>query len=681
MKTSRTFAAVLCVALFLSGSAVVAAAADPPGRAVDIKYISGQVSLQQGGVNDWVAAVVNRPLTTADRVWADKDSRAELHLGSAALRMGAETSLTLTNVSDQTVQVELDQGALNLWVRHLFDGEIYEVDTPNLAFTITRSGDYRFDVDPSGVTRITVRHGEGEATGQGNAVKVGAGEQVSFSNGTSLEHQISDAPPPDGFDDWCRVRDERAEHSPSARYVSPDVPGGEDLDDYGHWQQTPAYGSVWVPSAVAPGWAPYHYGHWVWVAPWGWTWVDDAPWGYAPAHYGRWVFFGGVWGWAPGPVVVGVAPIYAPALVGWVGGPGWGVGIGFGVGFGVVGGVGWFPLGFGEPFVPGYAVSRGYFQNVNVTNTHITNITNVTNNYYNNTNNVQNINYANRSVPGATTAVSRNVMENGQPVGKSAVSVPVSEAMHAPIATAAPVAPSKNSVLGVNAGAHAAAPPAPAVSRPVVSKSPPPPKPVPFEAQQAALAKNPGRPLDPQTEQQIRSRLPQQNAQGSNGPGTKGDTNPGAGRPAPPTMGGQPAGNNAARSVPRPPTPGQVNPGQANNAPGDATGARPVPRPPQPGQANNAPNNNQQLDRPSDNRANPGGPEGAANAGRNPATDGASQSNGPANRNAARTEGQSRSAPTPGGGANHGGGHPGAHKPPHPPKKNGGPKHEEPKGR
>lgn len=551
MKTSRAFAAAM---LFLSVSSFVAAADDPPGRAVDLKYISGQVSVQPGGVDDWAAAVVNRPLTTADRVWADKDSRVELHLGSAALRMGAETSLTLTNVSDQTVQVELDQGALNVWVRHLRDGEIYEVDTPNLAFTITQPGDYRFDVDSAGLTRITVRRGEGEATGQGNAVKVRSGEQASFSNGTSLEHQTSDAPPPDGFDDWCRVRDEREEHSQSARHVSPDVPGGEDLDDYGSWQKTPSYGSVWVPNSVAPGWAPYHYGHWVWIEPWGWTWVDDAPWGYAPAHYGRWVFYGGFWGWAPGPVVVGVAPVYAPALVGWVGGPGWGVGFGIGVG------VGWFPLGFGEPFVPGYAVSRNYFQNVNVTNTHITNITNVTNNYYNNANNVQNINYANRAMPGATTAVSRNVMENGQPVGKAGVSVPVSQAMHAPITTAAPVAPSKNSVLGVNAGQHAAVPPAQAVSRPVVSKTAPPPKPVPFEAKQEALAKNPGHPLDPQTEQQIRARLPQNNAQAGNRPGTPGAANPSAGRPA-----------NAAsnRPVPRPPE------GQYRHEPAPRGGANP----------------------------------------------------------------------------------------------------------
>ena len=110
--------------------------------------------------------VSNRPLTTADRVWADKDSRGELQLGGALMRISAETSMTLTNVSDQTVQVELDQGTLNVRVRHLYDGEIYEVDTPNVAFTITKSGEYRFDVDPDeDATFVTVWKGKGEVTG------------------------------------------------------------------------------------------------------------------------------------------------------------------------------------------------------------------------------------------------------------------------------------------------------------------------------------------------------------------------------------------------------------------------------------------------------------------------------------------------------------------------------------
>ncbi len=570
MSTLRRFAPAMWVVLLVFVSAVTAMA-DPPNRAVDIRYLSGQVSLQPGGVNDWVAAVINRPLTSADRVWTDRDSRAELGLGTAALRMDSETSLTLINVDDQNVQVELDQGTLNLHIRKLYDGEIYEVDTPNLAFTVTKSGDYRFDVDPNGgTTLVTVWKGEGEATGEGNGVRVRSGERAAFSNGTSLEHQITGAPGFDGFDDWARVRDERQDRSVSARYVSSDVVGYEDLDDYGTWRDLPDYGAVWVPSHVSAGWAPYHDGHWVWVEPWGWTWVDDAPWGFAPSHYGRWVYVGGYWGWAPGPVVVGVRRVYAPALVAWVGGSNWGVSLSFGGG----GGVGWFPLGWGEPYVPAYHVSREYFQRVNVSNTRITNITVVTNNYYN-TNNVTNIRYANRNAPGAFIAVPKSALERSQAVSRVAVRVPEGEIARARIETAAQVAPSRNSVLGINAGGRTALPPQRAFSRTVVTRTAPPPRPIPFEARQGALARDPGRPLDAQTERQLRTQNPPQNMQGR--PGSIAAPNAGADRNT-----GNP---NAAqgRGVPRPPGPGNQTP-QGNNS-GEE---RSITRPPN-GDQNNAP--------------------------------------------------------------------------------------------
>ncbi len=607
MNAANRFNSAILIALFAIFS-VALAMADPPGRAVDIRYISGEVSVQPGGVNDWVAAVINRPLTTADRVWTDKDSRAELDLGSSALRMNAETSMTLTNVNDQTVQVELDQGTLNLWIRQLYDGEIYEVDTPNLAFTVTKSGDYRFDVNPDGDTTIVaVRHGEGEVTGQANSVKVRSGEQVTFSKGNSLEHQVAGLAHPDGFDDWCRVRDEREEHSASARYVSPDVVGADDLDQYGTWRVEVGYGPVWIPAGVGPGWAPYHNGHWIWVDPWGWTWVDDEPWGYAPCHYGRWVFYGGSWGWSPGPLVVGIRPVYAPALVAWVGGAHWSVSVGFGGGVGV----GWFPLGYGEPYVPSYAVSRNYFRNVNVTNTRITNITNVTNNYYTNSttiNNraVPNIHYANQTVPGAMTAVPASAMANSQSVAKAAVPIRASEAARAPMATTAEVAPARTSVLGTNANAHAAAPPAQAVSRQVVTRAAPPPRPVPFEAKQEALARNPGRPLDARTEQQIRTQLPQRAAQTAGspapGPGSSSNVNNATGKNNPnPGVRNGPGGNatnSTGRVVPRPPNAGGSNGGihpsadngsvraegtGQNGAPGSAAKLRTVPRPPDAG--------------------------------------------------------------------------------------------------
>ena len=445
---------------------------DPPGRVARLGYTTGSVSLQPQGTGDWVQGSVNRPLTNADNVWADKDSRAELNLGTGVLRISSETSLTLTNVTNDAVQVQLHQGTLSLHLRKLYGGEVYEIDTPNQAFTVTKSGDYRFDVDPSGdSTVVTVRHGEGEATGQGPAVRVHSGQQARFTNGNSLTNQINDAPAPDGFDEWCQVRDRREDESVSARYVAPGVVGASDLDEYGTWRDVPEYGHVWVPTEVEPGWAPYHDGHWAWVDPWGWTWVDDAPWGFAPFHYGRWVSYGGYWGWAPGPYWE--RPFYAPALVAWFGG-------GFGFGFGFGGGFGWCPLGFGEPFFPWYGASRGYFRNVNISNTRITNITNITNNYYNNRNGgspygrngIGTPRYA--SKPGAFTAVSRNTLQHGLPVGPNAARISPGSLRNISAIGKPDVSPTRQSMLGPKAGLPAAHPSPSAASRPTVSHMTPP---------------------------------------------------------------------------------------------------------------------------------------------------------------------------------------------------------------
>ena len=454
---------------------------DPPGRVARVQYMSGQVSTQPGGVNDWIAASQNRPLTTADRVWTDKNSQAELNVGDGFLRMNSETSVTLTNVTDNSIQVELDQGTLEVSVKHLQRGEIYEIDTPNYAFTIMKNGVYRFDVYPNeDQSWVTVRSGYGQATGQGSAVRVNSGQQVRFSGGTSLVHTAMNAPARDGFDDWVQVRDKRLDDSLSARYVSPGVIGYQDLDTYGHWVQAPQYGNVWIPYSVPTGWAPYRFGHWAWIAPWGWTWVDDAPWGFAPFHYGRWVSYGGYWGWAPGPVGYW-NPYYAPALVGWIGGPDFGVGFGFGGGgWGVSVNFGWFPLGWGEPYYPRYCgwghggwyrgggyVSNNYIRNVNITNTRIVNINNVTNNYYNNRG-VANARYGFRNTAGAVTAAPESAFKSGLPINRVGGAVPRNALGQGSMLRGVNATPTRQSVIGGAAQAHNK-PPASAFNRPVMT--------------------------------------------------------------------------------------------------------------------------------------------------------------------------------------------------------------------
>jgi Family of unknown function (DUF6600) len=447
---------------------------DPPARVARIQYISGEVSMQPGGVNDWVAASMNRPLTTSDRVWTDKNSRTELNVGNAFIRMDSESSLTLTNVSDNSLQLELDQGRLELTVSHLEPGEIFEIDTPNLAFTVMKSGVYRIDVPPNdNQTWVTVRKGNGQATGQGPAVKVTSGEQVRFTGQGSLQHTAYAAPAPDGFEDWAQVRDKRLDGSVSARYVAPGVIGYQDLDYYGTWQVVPTYGALWVPAGLSAGWAPYRYGHWVWINPWGWTWVDDAAWGFAPFHYGRWIRYGGHWGWAPGPAYVGWRPYYAPALVGWIGGAGWGVGISIGFG----GGCGWFPLGWGEAYYPWYHgyrgghVSQAYVRNVNVTNTYIRNVNTVTDNYRHNA--VRGEHYANRMVAGGVTAAPASALANGQNIGRVGRTVSQSELSRGQVVRNIDVSPTRQAVLGGSAARTAGIPPRSAIDRPVVTRNAP----------------------------------------------------------------------------------------------------------------------------------------------------------------------------------------------------------------
>ena len=441
------------VAVVLIASLSFGEEKDPPGRVARLNYLSGQVSVQPNGVDEWVAPAVNRPLTSSDRVYTDRDARAELQLGGAALRLNQETSMTLVNVNDNNVQVQLDQGTLSVHVVELFNGEVYEIDTPNVAFVVKKSGDYRFDVDNAGdTTSVTVFRGEGEATGDNQAVRIGKEERFTFTGGRSLQYTYNHNPGFDGFDDWCRARADREDRSASAQYVSRGTVGYSDLDYYGRWETVPTYGAIWVPANVGVGWAPYRYGHWVWISPWGWTWVDDSPWGFAPYHYGRWVQYNNYWGWCPGPRHI--RPIYAPALVGWIGGPRWGVGLSFGLG----GGVGWFPLGWGEPYLPYYRHSRGYFEHVNVTNTRITNITYVTNNYYGR-NDFSRLHYRYRETPHAVTAVSNDVFRGGRPTRDGIVRVNEHELHDASFQRNVAVAPTTNSMLGVHAGEHRNGPP------------------------------------------------------------------------------------------------------------------------------------------------------------------------------------------------------------------------------
>jgi hypothetical protein len=498
LKLVSLLSLALAVA-FLAPSRALADDDDPPSRVARLSHTDGSVSFNPAGTDDWVAAIINRPMTTGDKLWSDDGSRAELHIGSASLRIGGMTGFSFLNLTDEVTQVQLTEGTLRVRVKRLDENENFEIDTPNLAFSILRPGTYRINVNEGGDTTIVnVIGGAGEVTGGGQAYSVRAGQTATFQGTNQLEADVQTYEGGDDFDQWCLDRDRREDRSMSARYVSDDVIGYEDLDDYGGWRPVPEYGQVWFPHVTVVGWAPYHYGHWVYIAPWGYTWVEDEPWGFAPFHYGRWVAVGGIWGWVPCQprAVVGVEyvrPVYAPALVAWVGGPHFAVG----VAVGGPGAVAWFPLGPREVYVPSYHVSRTYVTNVNVYNTTVINKT-VVNNYYNTVvvnKQVTNVTYVNQRVAGAVTATSSNTFVSGRPVARDVVRVDQREIASAPVVHQGPaIAPTRQAVIGAGAPVRSQ-PPAAFVNRAVVAKTTPPPPPPTFERQQSAIRQNGGQPL------------------------------------------------------------------------------------------------------------------------------------------------------------------------------------------
>ncbi len=610
---------------------------DPPGRVARLGYMQGSVSFQPAGESEWVEAVANRPMTTGDRLWADRNGRAEVELGSASIHLAPNTGFSFLNLDDRTVQIELSSGTLDVRVRRLDRDSVFEVDTPNQALTAFQPGRYRIEASEDGnYTVVTIREGEGESTGNGQAYTIHAGQRITLSGTDSLNAELQQIATPDDFDNWSYSRDRRYDNSRSSQYCSQDLVGMEDLDDYGDWRSDSSYGNVWFPR-VSAGWAPYHDGHWAWIDPWGWTWVDDSPWGYAPFHYGRWASVGGRWGWIPGPRQE--RSVYAPALVAFVGG-----------GSFAAGSVAWFPLGPREVYVPSYRVSQGYVNRVNVTNTTV-NTTTVTNVYnttiVNKSTTITNVNYVNRNVQGAVTAVPERAFASAQPVGRNAVGVNARDVASGPVDVRAAVPPARDAVLGVHANTanRVAAPPKAVAARTVIAKATPPPTPASFAARQQVLQAHPGQSVDrtemrklrpataaapqvkqappakPATPTQAKSNPP---ANGAAAPSARPGAN--AAQPARP----QPNNETPPTRPPQPPArndrPLDAEPNNRPNqpAPNNRTENRPdsnhpaanrPPRPPAPNdrpadaEPNNRPNQPAPNNRPEANRPEPNRPE------------------------------------------------------------------------
>jgi hypothetical protein len=405
--------AVATLACLFLGTAL-AQDVDPPGRVGRIAEIQGTVWRYDADEAEWVAASRNRPVTTGDRLSTEAGARAEVQIGSSTLRLNGATEIEVRQLDDEHVRVYLATGDIALRLRASDVAREFEVETdagrflPGTAghMRIEREGRSSFGGVWSGSMRFDTRD---------SALDINAGQRAEFWEDNGTTHYTWASAQNDGFSQWALAQDRQDERNAlQARDISPEMTGVEDLDRYGRWDTHPEYGAIWAPTSVAAGWAPYRDGHWAWVNPWGWTWVDDAPWGFAPFHYGRWVDYRGRWVWAPGRYAS--RPVYAPALVGWIGGSGVSVGVTIGGGRSRPPYVGWVPLAPREPYMPGYRVRQRDYEP-----------------YYGPGRRPQGwrppvqsgpVRYSNEGLPGGVTVVPSDVLRERRPVAGRVVADP-----------------------------------------------------------------------------------------------------------------------------------------------------------------------------------------------------------------------------------------------------------------
>jgi len=323
-------------------------AADPPGRVGRVSIVAGSATVTDMTSGDSQTVLLNWPITGGQNIATDAGGRAEIRIGSLAVRLDGATDVDFVRIDDETIELVVQRGAVGLHVRSRDMLAAIDLTTPRERVVLDDVGRYRLDVDRApGLTSLTVTTGYARLLTDGSTFSVVGGQRADISGEPAPQVQIL-APLTDNFGDWVAPLDRRDDAIRSARYLSTETTGIESLDDFGQWRSVADYGQVWFPAVVQASWVPYRFGRWIWVVPWGWTWVDEAPWGFAPFHYGRWVSLNGRWGWLPGAYVT--RPIYAPCLVAWYGG---------------AGPVGWFPLGPGDIYVPGYRASRHYVETLN----------------------------------------------------------------------------------------------------------------------------------------------------------------------------------------------------------------------------------------------------------------------------------------------------------------------------
>jgi hypothetical protein len=410
----------------VEASALLPSDWSPPGRVGRVSLVSGNLDLRASGGSAWADAELNQPIFAGEALRTDPRARAEIRIGANTIDLSNSSEIEIASLRDGITQIHLSRGRIGLHLRQAGENETVEIDIPQGSVWLLTPGTYDVEAgDKERPLRVAAFNGTAQFAGPSGDRRIQGGHAAVLKPSDAGDITSIEPATADDFVAWCRDRDYDETHLAAPYYVSRYMTGYAELDSAGIWKINAQFGPAWFPTQPAE-WAPYRFGHWSWIAPWGWTWLDDQPWGFAPSHYGRWALIDDHWAWVPGNYVA--RPLYAPAVVAFLGTPGVGLSSEEGAT------VAWFPLAPGEAYWPTYTRDLDYVRNLNAGT-------------------VQDVaaigvradgeppletfheDFANRLL---ATIVPRLVFTNGRAVASARVSLPEKRLQNAPVLMASP---------------------------------------------------------------------------------------------------------------------------------------------------------------------------------------------------------------------------------------------------